>query len=654
MSTTRIKEKLSSIVSSQLPEFIQNDYTTFVAFVEAYYRFLEQDQGAFEIIQNARAYSDIDSTTEAFIKYFLKNYASDIPLSALANKKLLVKRIKDLYESKGSELSFKLLFNILFNTNVFVNYPYEFVLRSSDGRWSQKLSLRVETISGDRGTLVDRILTYTFNGVTYETPIVDLKYLTENLTEVYINPDFSAPNYNLGDTVYVSVGSDIIFSGIIRPTTVGALVTTPGNGFRKGQVYNINYQNGIGTLLRISNVNSNTGITEVKIFEFGYNYPTNTSSFVAVLNPATNVSTIDAPFASATRGFISEGFILTSNVSSPNRYFLQDYVGGSYTLTEILSSFGSNSVGDINLTSSIDPNFAKITVSLGSLARYPGQFTTPNGFLSEPDVRLQDNALYQPFAYQTNTEKDISEFYDIVIKLVHPAGQNLFNNRLLETKLDVSNDIEISPSSNVFLEFLDVFDVRDQISVGYPKYANSNVFISETLSYSLSISQIDQTLQSDSIALSTNKVVDESSNTIDSLFLSVNKILTDTSNLLSLANVTVNKLLTENLQINDSLSVGYLLSQTLQDTLNTNSVIQLTSNLNISDTITLNDSVIAGILFNRNIDDTTNTLSEPFLSTSRDINSTTATQESVSALVQDYFLEVYTYDDYVGTLFSLN
>jgi hypothetical protein len=93
MSTTRIKEKISTLVGSQLPEFIQNDYTTFVAFLEAYYKFLEQDQGAFELIQNARKYSDIDQTTEAFVKYFVKNYADLIPDSVLANKKLLVKRV---------------------------------------------------------------------------------------------------------------------------------------------------------------------------------------------------------------------------------------------------------------------------------------------------------------------------------------------------------------------------------------------------------------------------------------------------------------------------------------------------------------------------------------------------------------------------------
>ena len=37
---------LSSLVRSQLPEFIRADYDTFVAFLEAYYEYLEQTNKA--------------------------------------------------------------------------------------------------------------------------------------------------------------------------------------------------------------------------------------------------------------------------------------------------------------------------------------------------------------------------------------------------------------------------------------------------------------------------------------------------------------------------------------------------------------------------------------------------------------------------------
>ena len=94
MPTTRIKDKISELVNSQLPEFIRTDYSTFVAFLEYYYKFLEQDQGALELVQNARQYSDIDQTADSFVNYFITNYAKDLPYSLQINKPLLIKKIK--------------------------------------------------------------------------------------------------------------------------------------------------------------------------------------------------------------------------------------------------------------------------------------------------------------------------------------------------------------------------------------------------------------------------------------------------------------------------------------------------------------------------------------------------------------------------------
>ena len=143
MTTSRIKNKISAIVSSQLPEFVRNENPIFVSFIEAYYKFVEQDKNSQEIIQNLLLYNDIDSTTEDFIKYFLSNYASILPENIIANKKLAIKRIKDIYESKGSPLSFQLFFRIVFNQEIRVNFPYENVLIPSGGNFLQRRSLRV-------------------------------------------------------------------------------------------------------------------------------------------------------------------------------------------------------------------------------------------------------------------------------------------------------------------------------------------------------------------------------------------------------------------------------------------------------------------------------------------------------------------------------
>ena len=43
------RNRLSKLVSEQLPEFIKGDHTTLVAFIEAYYEYLEQNQKPIEM-----------------------------------------------------------------------------------------------------------------------------------------------------------------------------------------------------------------------------------------------------------------------------------------------------------------------------------------------------------------------------------------------------------------------------------------------------------------------------------------------------------------------------------------------------------------------------------------------------------------------------
>lgn len=62
-----------------------------------------------------------------------------------SDRKLLFKKVKDFYKSKGSEKSFEFLFRVLFNTDIHITYPKENILRASDGIWSVDKSIRTRT-----------------------------------------------------------------------------------------------------------------------------------------------------------------------------------------------------------------------------------------------------------------------------------------------------------------------------------------------------------------------------------------------------------------------------------------------------------------------------------------------------------------------------
>jgi hypothetical protein len=499
---SRIKEKVSQLVTGQLPEFIRENYSTFTTFVEAYYKFLEQDSGALELVQNARSYNDIDTTTTDFVQYFLSNYIKDIPANVLANKRMLVKKISDLYTAKGSDLSFKLLFRVLYDSDVTVTHPFDYVLRPSDGTWEQRVSLRVTISSGSVTDILDRYLTYKKNGITYNEPIVRVKTLSNGIYEVFLKSTSIAP-YSIGDTVTVSNGTSNIFVGVIKPTTTGYSITYGGTGFKVGQIFQINAGGGINSLVRILRVNPNGGITLLKFLNYGYGF-----SGDITINLYNNLQTIgqSETIGTYTSGFTDEFTMMSPDVSpNASRYFYSDYVATGYTGTRLAYTSSNQTVttADTFSSTTTDPTVAVISFTMGAVAKYPGQYISSKGFLSEPEVRLQDVNQYQPFAYELQSELDISLFYDTVLKLVHPAGTKMFNNRTISATANIVNNIKVLSTGIVAIQLQDSFNVLDNVSIKF----NKN-FDNETVDTSDDITLTVKPVYTDSvISLDTTNVV---------------------------------------------------------------------------------------------------------------------------------------------------
>ena len=88
----------------------------------------------------------------ALIKNYEEQYTSGFPYPYLrdeTNKNLLVKRIKDFYNVKGTPQSLEFIFQMLFSVKPDIIYPKENVYKSSESGWNSKELLVVEVISGD-------------------------------------------------------------------------------------------------------------------------------------------------------------------------------------------------------------------------------------------------------------------------------------------------------------------------------------------------------------------------------------------------------------------------------------------------------------------------------------------------------------------------
>ena len=133
---------ISPFIQSQFPAFYNDQGPNFIAFMRAYYEWAEQtdltDTGS-GFIGKARSipdYLDLDSTQQQFVTHFTNTYAASIPVDIAADRQLLVKHILDLYRTKGTPRSYELLFRLLFNEDIELYIPGQFVFKTSDNDWA--------------------------------------------------------------------------------------------------------------------------------------------------------------------------------------------------------------------------------------------------------------------------------------------------------------------------------------------------------------------------------------------------------------------------------------------------------------------------------------------------------------------------------------
>lgn len=632
MSTLRLKEKISQLVSNQFPEYLRADYPTFVEFIEAYYRFLEQDQNSLELVQNALSYSDIDRTSPDFINYFLKNYANEYPLNHLTDKKLFVKRLNDLYQAKGSELSFKALFRILYNENVEIYRPYDTVLRPSDGIWEQRLSIIVETLDGDRSNITDRFITLSKNGITYTDDIVRVKFLTATLTELFLKITSIAP-YEVNDTINIKDGNDnILFVGIIRPTATGYSITQPGTGFKVGQIFNVSTAGAVDTLVRIISVTPNGGIDNLQIINYGYNYPNNNITITLRSGDLFVAQRVVDPIFTTTGGF-SESIILASPhvITNPSRYFLTDYVDNDeYTGVLLTSNSSIQATVAEDLGGSADLNLAVITFTVGTKAVYPGQYISSKGFISDPEIKLQDGGLYQPYGYQLKSNLDLKTYITTVKDLVHPAGSNLYSDRQIYNLLDGSNsnvffrpaiDIELRDSFRVIdvataalLKDLptDYANTTDAISIITGKYFSNTLITIDEILKNVEPKVQDSASTSENISLTFTGLYNDNATPIESLTLFVDYNLLDSANAVENISLQTNRPLENSLisPIDELETFIWTRAVDADDTTSTDDSVNLIFTGSYTDNVSTQENIAKNLGLNINNVDSTVTLAE--------------------------------------------
>lgn len=306
--------KTSSLIPSQLPEYIREDpsYGNFVLFLQSYYEWLEQQDNVLDRSKNLLNYKDVDNTSNEFINYFINEFLRNFPEDILIDKSKAVKLSKELYQSKGTPSSYKLLFRILYNSDFDYYLTKDSVLRASDGIWYVPKSIKVD--SADPNFL--KIDNYRLLGETSKTiATVENSVLSGTRTEIFISNITRL--FQSGEFVRIvdNNNRDILFDGeVLRGKIVGQISKITIDPQNRGLLYEVgdpvivygglSSSNGVGAIAEVGSVTAGA-IQNLTLLTGGYGYTE---------SPNTIINIVNAPTASAVIGSLNPSSNTTSNV----------------------------------------------------------------------------------------------------------------------------------------------------------------------------------------------------------------------------------------------------------------------------------------------------------------------------------------------------
>jgi hypothetical protein len=443
------KPKLSTLVASQLPEFVRSDYQTFVTFLEAYYEYLETTQ------QDLNELRDLDKTLDSFVRYFKDELASKLPYSAV-DQRFLMQHIKDQYGAKGSDSSFKLLFRVLFGKEVTIDRPSSQMLRASDGKWNQDVSIFCKILTGNPndpiGKLVDvvtptKIIRVLVDRRQYVELEVDrVVKISDGVYEYFIDRRFFG-NISVGDRIrYRNDADGVYFTAEILQTTSTIEVQKPGSGFKVGDLYNIRNFDGYGSIMKVVRTDSNGGILQAQFIKYGIGYSTDFTTTITAASGAdaggtagNTISRIDTTLNGNTTSTFNitermDGFSESGTINITD--YWSTYADGSY-VGAVVREFGISNKDSV--VSTTEPAIIKCT--LGPLAKYPGYYVNNDGFLDDA-IYIQDSRYYQAYSYVIKIDEALDSYKTAVKNLIHPAGMAIFGEYDIRNEFDISEQLE--------------------------------------------------------------------------------------------------------------------------------------------------------------------------------------------------------------------
>lgn len=380
--------RVSTLINSQLPEFIRSDYPVFVEFLEKYYEFLEQPGNPVYELKRFQDNYDTDLTREGLLKYFKTKILPSFPEESELSTERIIKAARDFYTKKGTPDSFKFLFRVLYNKDLDIYFPKLQIFKASDGKWVQPQAFRLTSSPANQSVNLELLKSQKGTGlVSRATCIIERAYKTfdaatnTEIYEVYVSS--ISRTFNNNEILEIPYVDENGVAQVFQETIIGSLSNIKINPKRRGRRYLtgdpvvINGGQNLNSLTRQKAVATVGNVTvavldTVTVVKNGYGFRTSPNTFIDIItrNPITGlydgtgngsganaiVSSVDAAnvvklnFSSDSISLKANSYLYENDFdfsnSSPTTLFYADPAGSTQTAINIADRPSVNTTND--------------------------------------------------------------------------------------------------------------------------------------------------------------------------------------------------------------------------------------------------------------------------------------------------------------------
>ena len=293
-------------------------------------------------------FRDPDGVISSFLSNFRDEFLATLPdkLANNVNKRSLIKNIKSLYRSKGTNRGHEIFFRVLFNEESQTFYPREQLLRVSDGKYDTLKVLRAIGTIGDTAELVGRtILGSTSNAYAIIENVNKYQVGADTVTEFILNIDSIQGTFQIGEQI-VGTASDednFYIKAIVTGIPGTKIISNDGTLNETTDTIKV-VAGGIGAIFNIDEIGSGA-LTDIVITNKGANY--SVGDKLVFDNSGTNGKDA-AGFIRVINGGIaaedSDQIVLEDGTNAGDQYFgnsiMQEKDTGNGTIEKIFLTYG--------------------------------------------------------------------------------------------------------------------------------------------------------------------------------------------------------------------------------------------------------------------------------------------------------------------------